>query len=223
MIPGVMDKIIITGTDTEIGKTTFSAALMLGLEAADAKPHYWKPVQSGITEGIDTRIVQRLSELPAERFLPESYIFTQPLSPHRAAELDETKIDMEKLKDPANIPSCDGTLIIEGAGGLMVPMTRDDLQIDLYKSWQIPVILCARTGLGTINHTLLSIEALQKRGIPLKGLVFIGKDNPDNVQTIAAFSKAKVLGFIPELEQLTRSNLKQVFADSFNVQDFIDE
>jgi len=216
-----MNRIVITGTDTEIGKTTFSAALMLGLEAAGLKPHYWKPVQSGITDGTDTRTVQTLTELPDERFLPEHYVFNQPLSPHRAAEMDGAKIDMDNLCDPTNMPVCDGTLIIEGAGGLMVPLTRNNLQVDLYKEWQIPVVLCARTGLGTINHTLLSIEALKSRGIPLKGLVFIGDENPNNTETIAAFSKAEVLGIMPELEQLTRNNLTRVFATQFNPQDYI--
>jgi dethiobiotin synthetase len=216
MIPAIMNKIVITGTDTDIGKTTFSAALMLGLQAAGANPHYWKPIQSGTTDGTDTRTVKNLTELPDERFLPERYIFAQPLSPHRAAEIDNATIDINDL----NIPLCDGTLIIEGAGGLMVPITRKDLQIDLYKMWQIPVILCARTGLGTINHTLLSIEALKSRNIPIKGIVFIGDDNPDNIETIAAFANVSVLGIMPKLEQLTRNNLVQLFAAHFNPQDF---
>lgn len=222
MIPAIMNKIVITGTDTDIGKTIFSAALMLGLEAAGVRPHYWKPVQSGIADGVDTDTVQNYTELSNDRFLPESYVFLTALSPHRSAEIDGAKIDIDDLKDQNNIPTCNGTLIIEGAGGLMVPMTRKDLQIDIYKQWQIPLILCARTGLGTINHTLLSIEALKKRSIPLKGLVFIGEDNPDNVNTIAAFSKAKVLGIMPKLEQVSRNNLMQVFATHFNPQDFIE-
>ena len=184
-------------------------------------PHYWKPVQSGITEGTDTKTVQNLTGLPDERFLPENYVFTKPLSPHRAAELDNSKIEIDDLKKQDKIPKCNGTLIIEGAGGLMVPMTREKLQIDLYKDWQIPVVLCAHTKLGTINHTLLSIEALKSRNIPLKGLVFIGNDNPDNVETIAAFSKTDILGIMPRLEQLTRNNLMQAFATHFNAQDFI--
>ncbi len=219
--PAIMTRIVITGSDTDIGKTTFSAALMLGLDAAGARPYYWKPIQSGITGGVDTKAIQNYTELPNERFLPEKYIFSTTLSPHRSAEIDNTKINVDDLNNQDNIPECDGTLIIEGAGGLMVPLTRDALQIDLYKEWQIPVVLCVRTGLGTINHTLLSIEALKKRNIPLKGLVFIGDENTDNVETIAAFSKARVLGIMPRLEQLTRNNLKQVFAAQFNPQDFI--
>ncbi len=221
MIPAVMQKLVITGSDTDIGKTTFSAALMLGLEAAGARPHYWKPVQSGTVQSIDTRTVQNYTGLPEERFLPERYSFSAALSPHRSAEIDGAKIDMAELSDPNNIPKCNGTLIIEGAGGLLVPMTREDLQIDLYSKWQIPVILCVRTGLGTINHSLLSIEALKARNIPIKGLVFIGDENKDNVETVAAFSNTELLGIMPKLELLNRNNLMQAFATNFNPEDFI--
>ncbi|MCK5373781.1 MAG: dethiobiotin synthase [Alphaproteobacteria bacterium] len=218
----MMNRIVITGTDTEIGKTTFSAALMLGLEKAGLKPHYWKPIQSGITDGVDTRSVQRLSGLPDDRFMAERYIFSQSLSPHRAAELDGQSVDMKALCNLENIPACDdGTLIIEGAGGLMVPLTRKNLQINLYKEWQIPVILCARTGLGTINHTLLSLEALWSRKIPVRGLVFIGEENPDNVETIAAFSKTEILGVMPKLDRLDPKTLVDIFATNFNIQDFV--
>lgn len=216
-----MQKLIVTGTDTEVGKTAFSAALMLGLEVAKRNPHYWKPIQSGIDEGVDTRTVQRLTNLPNDRFFPERYIFSESLSPHRAAEIDGQEIDMLELKDRKNIPACDGTLIIEGAGGLMVPLTRENLQVNLYKSWKIPVILCARTGLGTINHTLLSLEALWSRKIPIKGLVFIGEENPDNIQTIAEFSKVKVLGSMPNLDHLDDVSLRLAFGNNFNIQDFI--
>ncbi len=216
-----MSKLIITGTDTDIGKTIFSAALMLGLEAAQKKPHYWKPLQSGITDGVDTRTVQRLTNMSDERFLPESYIFTEPLSPHRAAEIDDVEIDMQALRDKANIPECDGTMIIEGAGGLMVPITRKNLQINLYKDWKIPLVLCARSGLGTINHTLLSLEAIWSRDIPLKGIVFIGEENPDNMRTIEEFSKVKILGHMPRLDVVDETSLRLMFGNHFNAQDFV--
>ena len=216
-----MNKLIITGTDTEIGKTVFSAALMLGLNTAKKNPHYWKPIQSGITDGVDTRTVQKITGLPDERFFPERYIFSEPLSPHRAAEIDETEIDMAGLRDVSNIPECDGTLIIEGAGGLMVPITRENLQVNLYKEWNIPVVLCARTGLGTINHTLLSLEAIWSRNIPLKGLVFIGDENLDNIRTIAEFSKVKILGHLPTVPSLDDTSLRLAFGNNFNAQDFV--
>lgn len=216
-----MSKLIITGTDTDIGKTIFSAALMLGLEAAQKKPHYWKPLQSGIMDGVDTRTVQRLTNMPDERFLPESYIFTEPLSPHRAAEIDAVDIDMKALRDKANIPECDGAMVIEGAGGLMVPITRKNLQINLYKDWKIPLVLCARSGLGTINHTLLSLEAIWSRDIPLKGIVFIGEENPDNMRTIEEFSKVKILGHMPRLDVVDETSLRLMFGNHFYAQDFV--
>lgn len=214
-------RFLITGTDTDVGKTVFSTALMLALEDAGQTPHYWKPIQSGITDSVDTRYVQRLTTLPDERFFPEHYIFSQPFSPHRAAELDETQIDVSKLMDKSNIPECEGTLIIEGAGGLMVPLTRKNLQINVFKKWKIPVILCTRTGLGTINHTLLSLEAIWSRRIPLKGIAFIGDENEDNMRTIKEFSNVKILGRLPTIDLISDQSLRAAFRDNFKVEDFI--
>lgn len=215
-------KFIITGTDTDIGKTVFSAALMLGLESAGHTPHYWKPVQSGITDNVDTRRVQKLTNLPDERFLSERYIFSEPLSPHLAAEKDGAEIDVDALQDPAQIPACAGALVIEGAGGLMVPLTRNNLQINVFQKWNAPLILCARTGLGTINHTLLSLEAIWARDIPLKGIVFIGDDNADNIRTISEMSKVKVLGRLPLVDELDDTMLRLVFANNFKIGDFVE-
>ena len=206
---------IITGTDTDIGKTVVSAMLTLALGAT-----YWKPVQAGIAGGVDTKAVQKMTELPAERFLPESYVFSEPLSPHRAAELDNTEIDVDSL----TIPETEGPLLIEGAGGLMVPLTRKNLLINLFKKWNedayVPVILVARTGLGTINHTLLSLEALWDRKIPVHGIVFVGEDNPDNIKTIAEFSDTKILGRLPKLDSLNAKTLTSAFEQNFNLDDF---
>lgn len=204
-------RFIVSGTDTGIGKTVASAMLVQALGA-----NYWKPVQSGVDGMVDTRTVQKLTDLPDERFFPESYVLTEPLSPHRAAELDETAIDMKSLR----IPASDRTLIIEGAGGLLVPMTRKNLQINLFRAWDVPVILCARTGLGTINHTLLSVEALWNRRMKLHGILFVGEDNPDNIATIADFSGVKVLGRLPVLEELNAANLQKAFDENFRVEDF---
>ncbi len=202
---------IVSGTDTGIGKTAAAALLTLGLGA-----HYWKPIQSGTEDGTDTATVKGLTGLPDSRFLPEAYVLTEPLSPHRSAELDGVEISLDRLA----LPPVDGPLIVEGAGGLMVPVTRQLLQIDLFKHWAAPVILCARTGLGTINHTLLSVEALRARGMDLHGLLFIGDDNPDNIRTIAEFSGARILGRLPWLEPLHAQSLKAVFAETFSVEDF---
>ena len=207
---------IITGTDTGIGKTVVSAMLTLALGAT-----YWKPVQSGIEGGVDTKAVQKMTALPNERFLPEAYVFTEPLSPHRAAELDETRINVEGLEIPEVV---EGPLIIEGAGGLMVPLTRENLLINLFKKWnevrRVPVILVARTGLGTINHTLLSLEALWSRKIPVHGIVFVGDENEDNMRTIGEFSDVKVLGRLPMLDSLTAESLTGAFEENFSLDDF---
>jgi len=202
---------IVSGTDTGIGKTTVAAMLLLALDAL-----YWKPLQSGTQDGTDRERVQALTHLPADRLLPERYVLSQPLSPHRAAELDGVAIDPKSLA----VPAAERTLIIEGAGGLLVPITRQLLQIDLFTDWDLPVILCARTALGTINHTLLSIEALRRRRLRLHGVVFVGDDNPDNIRTIAEISGARVLGRLPRLESLDRAALLDAFAHGFRREDF---
>jgi dethiobiotin synthetase len=202
---------IITGTDTGIGKTVFASMLTLALTGI-----YWKPLQSGTKDGTDSQIARKLTGLPDDHFASEAYILTQPLSPHRAAELDGVTIDIEKLKPPASpFP-----LIIEGAGGLMVPLTWDVLSIDVFKRWGLPVILCARTTLGTINHTLLSIEALKNRAIPVHGIAFVGPENPDTMRTIAEFSGVKILGRLPPLEAVEKSTLEKAFAENFRKTDF---
>ena len=202
---------IISGTDTGVGKTFVAAMLLLGLEAA-----YWKPIQSGTEGGTDTQRVQVLTGGTKDRFLPEAYVFSQPLSPHRAAELDGVEIDVERLVPPLH----QRPLVIEGAGGLLVPVTRHVLQIDLFKRWGAPVILCARTGLGTINHTLLSIEALQRRGMNLLGLVFIGEDNPDTLRSIAEISGARILGHVPFIDVPTPDTMCRLFTERVRGEDF---
>ena len=202
---------IVTGTDTGIGKTTVAAMLVLALDAV-----YWKPIQSGTEEGTDRQRVQALTQLPDDRLLPERYVLSQPLSPHRAAELDGIEIKAKALV----LPAFDRTLVIEGAGGLMVPVTRNKLQIDVFADWSLPIILCARTALGTINHTLLSIEALRGRHMRLHGLIFVGDDNPDNMRTIADFSGARILGLVPRLDRIGRAALLDVFSRGFRREDF---
>lgn len=213
------NRCIITGTDTGIGKTVVSAMLTLTLEAT-----YWKPVQAGVEGGVDTKAVQKMTGLPNERFLEEAYVFTEPLSPHRAAELDEAQIDVDSLV----IPKAEGPLIIEGAGGLMVALTRENLLINLFKKWnedpinggRVPVILVARTALGTINHTLLSLEALWSREIPVHGIVFVGDENEDNMRTIGEFSEVKILGRLPMLDSLDANSLTTAFEQNFDLNDF---
>lgn len=199
---------IITGTDTGVGKTVVAAGLAGLLGAA-----YWKPVQSGLDGETDSQVVARLGGLPPERILPEAWRLTRPLSPHRAAELEGVAIDPDSLV----LPDVERPLIVEGAGGLMVPLTRKTLFVDVFARWQAPVVLCARTALGTINHTLLSIEALRRRHIPLLGVVFIGEAMPDTECTIAGMGQVRVLGRLPLLEPLTPMTLRFAMTTYFNM------
>lgn len=200
-------RLIVTGTDTGIGKTVLAAGLVGALGAT-----YWKPVQSGLEEETDSETVARLARLPAARVLPEAYRLATPASPHLAAEIDGVAIDPARLVPPA----ADGPLVIEGAGGLMVPLTRDLLTVDLFARWGLPVVLAARTALGTINHTLLSVEALKARSIPIAGIAFVGDDRPDTIATIAAFSGVRILGRLPVLDPLAPETLAAAFAAGFD-------
>lgn len=208
-----MKNIIVAGTDTNIGKTICSALLMSVLGGT-----YFKPIQSGCEEDNDTETVKKLSGLNEEHFLKERYLLKKPLSPHRAAELDNIIIDEKNLILPDNIQF--KPLIIELAGGLMVPVNRQKLMVNIIKDWDVKVILCARTSLGTINHTLLSIEALNTRNIDLAGIVFIGEPDIDNKKTIIQFSGTKQLGIIPELNMINKEILGQIFYDNFDVDYF---
>lgn len=209
-----MSSLVVAGTDTGIGKTVAAAMLMLALDAV-----YWKPVQSGMAEGTDTSAVLAMTGLGPGRTLPERWVLTEPLSPHRSAELDGVEIDPDALALPAERPQ-EPALIIEGAGGLMVPLNRRTLYVDVFQRWGVPVVLCARTSLGTINHSLLSIEALRHRGVPLLGMVFIGDAVPDNEQTICAFGGVKRLGRLPILPNLDPTTLAAAFAENFHLSDF---
>jgi dethiobiotin synthetase len=207
----VTRRIVVTGTDTGIGKTVFCAGLVGLLDGA-----YWKPVQAGLDGETDSAVVRRLSALPAERILPEAWRLRTPASPHLAAELDGVVIDPDALVPPP----ADRPLVIEGAGGLMVPLTCSTLLIDVFARWQAPVVLCARTALGTINHTLLSIEALRRRDIPILGVAFIGDEHAENRRIIGALGGVAVLGRLPRLDPLTPSALRTTFAAAFRRADF---
>ncbi len=193
-------QLVVCGTDTDVGKTVVSALLVQGLGA-----HYWKPVQSGLEDGGDSGRVQRLLDLPAERLWPEAYRLTAPVSPHWAAERDGLSIDPSRLA----LPAWDGPLVVETAGGLLVPLRRNWLQIDQIAIWGLPVLLVARSGLGTLNHTLLSLEALQRRSIAVLGLVLNGDPHPDNPRTLAALGGVPVLAELPPLDPLDREGLQR--------------
>ncbi len=208
--------LIITATDTDVGKTVFSAALVEALKA-----HYWKPIQAGLEDETDLETVKRLTNASQERLHPETYRLKTPCSPHFAAEIDGITIDPQKLLIPKFPNSENIPLIIEGAGGLLVPLTNTHLQIDQFKIWGQPIILCARTKLGTINHTLLSVEAIKNRGLPLLGIVFIGDTNTNTEQTIANFTGARILGTLPIQSPLNKDTLAKAFARHFHTGDFL--
>lgn len=206
-----MARFVITGTDTGIGKTVFAAALTDALGAC-----YWKPIQSGLENETDSETVMRLGQVSRDRIIQEAFKLKTPVSPHLAAKLDQLIIDPGMLELPKTMSS----LIIEGAGGLLVPLNENILFADVFAHWQIPVILCARTGLGTINHTLLSLEAMHHRSIPVYGIVFIGPENADTQCIISELGHIPILGRLPFLDKLTPDALRQTFRQHFAMSDF---
>ena len=202
---------VVTGTDTDVGKTVFAAGLAAAIQA-----HYWKPIQAGLDDGSDAQMVYRLG-VPAERILPEAYRLATPCSPHRAAELDDVEIDVNGLRPPA----VNGALVIEGAGGVLVPVTRKSLYADLFATWGAPVILVARTQLGTINHSLLSIEALRTRGVRILGIAFVGQPMEDSEATISQIGRTRRLGRLPHLSELSATTLGVAFAQAFDLKAFL--
>ncbi len=207
--------IVVAGTDTDVGKTVFAAGLVAALGG-----YYWKPVQAGLAGETDAQIVQRLAGVSEGRILPEIYRLTAAASPHLAAERDGVEIDFEGLAN-APVLRLEQSIIIEPAGGLLVPLTRSLLQIELMARWGAPVVLVAATRLGTINHSLLSIEALRRRKIPLLGVAFVGDENADSERTITEMGGIRRLGRLPHLDPLDAGTLRTAFAANFRAADFL--
>jgi dethiobiotin synthetase len=187
--------IFITGIGTGIGKTITSAVLTEKLKA-----DYWKPIQSGDLDESDTLKVKSLISNTKTVFHPETYRLTQPYSPHKSAAIDGIVIDIDSF----SIPETDNTLIIEGAGGLMVPLNEHVLMIDLIKKLQAEVILISQNYLGSINHTILSWKALQQENIPVKGIIFNGEADAESERYILKYTGLKLLGKIPKLETIEK-------------------
>jgi dethiobiotin synthetase len=202
--------IIVTGTDTDIGKTVFAAGLAVALGA-----RYWKPIQSGLSDGSDAARVEALGVPPA-RIVPEAYRLATPCSPHLAAEIDGVTIAPARL----DLPHGSDPLVVEGAGGVLVPVTRTLLFADLFAQWKRPVVLVARTGLGTINHSLLSIEALRTRGVPILGIAFVGDAVEDSEAIVAELGQVRRLGRLPRLTPLDAGTLAAAFRTHFNLEEF---
>ncbi len=200
---------IVTGTDTGIGKTIFAAGLTGALKAA-----YWKPVQSGLGDGTDTQSVAHLTDGCDVQILPEAYCLETPCSPHEAARIDGVAIELDRLA----LPDVERPLVVEGAGGVLVPYTDQILAADLFKRWGLHAIVVARTTLGTISHTLMTLEALRKRDIPIAGVALVGDEEPVAQSAIDRFGAAPSLGRLPILDPLDAQSLREAFAANIDLE-----
>ena len=194
-------KYFVTGIGTEIGKTITSAILTEQLKA-----DYWKPIQSGDLHQSDTLKVKNLVSNSVTQFHPEAYRLTQPFSPHYSAKLDGVKINLADIR----LPQTENNLIVEGAGGLMVPLNQQDLIIDLIKKLALEVVLVSKNYLGSINHTLLSVEALKNRNIPIKGIIFNGEVNDASESIIKKMTGLNVIAHIPVLTEINKEKVKDI-------------
>jgi dethiobiotin synthetase len=199
-------RLVVTGTDTGVGKTVFAAGLTAALGAS-----YWKPVQAGLEDPTDSELVALLA--PQARVLPEAYRLATPCSPQEAARIDGVAIDPARLVPPAG----EERLVIEGAGGALVPLAPGLLYADLFARWNLPVVVVARTALGTINHSLLTLEALRARGVVVAGIALIGPPNPASAAAIADFGEVPLLGTLPWLNPLDAAALAGAFAASIDL------
>ena len=198
----------ITGTDTGVGKTIVAATLVRALSGA-----YFKPVQSGLDTVTDTETVKAITGLPDSHFFPETYRLTLPLSPHLAARMDHVSISVEDMRLPDYRPF--PHLIVEGAGGVMAPLNDTQFILDLMVRLDIPVLLVARSGLGTINHTLLSLNMMRQNGLKVFGVVMNGPLNPGNKEAIEHFGKVAVIAEIPPVEMRSPDPIATLFHHFF--------
>ena len=206
----------ITGTDTGVGKTFFSSILMKKFDF-----DYWKPIQTGKFTENDTLYIKENIGIEKNRFHKPIYSFKKPLSPHLASSYEKISINMKKIK----IPSSDKPLIIEGAGGILVPLNKKNLLIDLIKKFKLPVIVVSKSILGTINHTLMTLEILKKNKINIFGVILNNiknkKEGDENAESIEKYGNIKVLGKISSINHVTRKKIealsKKKFISGFSV------
>lgn len=192
-------RIVVTGIGTDVGKTVVSAIIAETLQS-----DYWKPVQAGDIDNGDSITIAKLTS--SVNVLPERYKLSKPQSPHAAAELDGVHIELHEL----DIPSTSGNIVIEGAGGLMVPLNSKGVTyLELFQKWNLPVVVVSKHYLGSINHTLLTLDALQRANIPVKGLIFLGEENNQTESIILKRSKVQMLARIPWVELVTKDFIKE--------------
>jgi dethiobiotin synthetase len=202
-----MKRIFITGNGTDIGKTVISAIVTEALEA-----DYWKPIQSGELDNTDTMKVRKLVSNTKTVFHPERFKLNEPLSPHAAAAIDGVTIELKDFL----LPKTENHLVIEGAGGLMVPLNNQILIADLISHLDLSVILVSRNYLGSINHTLLTIQELKRRNIPILGLVFNGEPTPATENFIQQYSDLPVLFRVNMEETIDKQTILK-YAQSFTL------
>ena len=199
-----MKEIFITGISTEVGKTVASAIVVEALKA-----DYWKPIQAGELDYSDSHKIKEFISNNDSKIFENSYALKTPMSPHAAAEIDDITIDLEKIIKP----NTKNHLVIEGAGGLLVPLNDNDTILDIIKS-EYKVIVVSRHYLGSINHTLLSIEMLKQRGLDIAGIIFSGKEHKTTEEIIQKITKVPVVGRIEEEELFNKQVIKK-YADLF--------
>ncbi len=200
-----MRKIFVTGIGTDVGKTVVSSVLVEALKA-----DYWKPVQTGSFFSTDTALVQKFITNTETKIFPESYLLKEYMSPHVAAELEGIEISLDNII----LPETNNTLIIEGAGGLLVPLNRKEFMIDIIKKFDAEIVLVIQNYLGSINHSLLSIEALQNRGLKILGVVFNGPPHALSEDIIIDTSGVKLLGKISKENEINK-NVISMYAKEF--------
>lgn len=202
-------QLFVTGTNTDIGKTLVSGVLVAGRQA-----HYWKPVQTGLTEGAtDTDWIRAHTGIAEQQIHAETYRFGEPLSPHAAARLDGAAIDLAAFQLPS-LPEAT-PLVVEGAGGVLVPLNDHHFMLDLMKQLALPVLIVADSRLGTINHTLLSIMALREAQVEIAGVVMNGPENPGNRAAIEGYGQVPVVAEITPLEAISLVSLADCYRSSF--------
>ena len=206
------DRVFVTGTDSGIGKTTVSAILMAGLPNSG----YWKPVQSGTDGMTDSQWICQATGLAETRFYPETYRLKAPLPPHASAAMENVTIDLEQFWVPY-LGSLE-RLIVEGVGGVMVPLNEQHFMLDLMKKLNYPIILVCRNGRGAINHTLLTMEQLRNQGLNILGVVLNGPPVASNRQAIERYGKVHVMAELPTLETINPQTLAQAFQDYFTLE-----
>src|SRR5437867_6821613 len=204
--------LFVTGTDTGVGKTLLSALLVAALSRK-----YWKPIQTGACEGTDRQSVIRWAAVRADHAYPETYLLEPPVSPHLAAKQQGIVIDIQRIRRPASMDP----IVIEGAGGVLVPINERAFMLDLMLQLGAPVVVASRTALGTINHTLLTVSAIRQAKLTLRGVVMIGTENVENRLAIERYGNVPVIGWIPWLEKIDRDILQSVFENRFDKNAFV--